>query len=261
MEVTFYKYQGTGNDFIMIDNRDGRFPADQEVIASLCARHTGIGADGLILLQEHPGYDFSMRYFNADGAESTMCGNGGRCVIAFARYLGVCGDKTLFLAVDGEHSGEIHDGLIRLKMNDVKEIRETGDGWFLDTGSPHYVLFREEVEHTDVFREGRALRYSERFSPGGTNVNFTQVIGQQTIFNRTYERGVEDETLSCGTGSIAAALTHTHIRQNVSSPVTVLTRGGKLKVHFQPGKEKIFREIYLEGPAQQVFRGVFEIRQ
>ncbi len=261
MEWTFYKYQGTGNDFIMIDDRDGQFPADQEIISSLCTRRTGIGADGLILLQEHPGYDFSMRYFNADGHESTMCGNGGRCVIAFARSLGVCGEETRFLAVDGEHTGEIRDGLIRLKMNDVRKIRETGEGWFLDTGSPHYVLFREDVEHTDIFHEGRELRNSDLFRPEGSNINFTQVIGQQTIFNRTYERGVEDETLSCGTGSIAAALTHAHIRQNVSSPVTVLTRGGRLKVHFQPGEEVLYREIYLEGPALQVFRGVFEIRQ
>jgi diaminopimelate epimerase len=261
MEVTFFKYQGTGNDFIMIDNRAGHFRAGREQIASLCTRRTGIGSDGLILLEKHPGYDFSMRYFNADGGESTMCGNGGRCVIAFAHFLDVCGEETRFMAVDGEHTGGIRDGVVRLKMNDVTEIRETGDGWFLDTGSPHYVLFREDVEHAEVFREGRELRHSDLFSPEGTNVNFTEVIDPQTIFNRTYERGVEDETLSCGTGSIAAALTLAHTRQNVSSPVTVLTRGGRLKVYFRKEEEGIFREIYLEGPAQQVFRGTFEIRQ
>ena len=259
MRLTFYKYQGTGNDFIMIDNRSGQFRPEKKRVASLCRRRTGIGADGLILLEDHPGYDFSMRYFNADGGESTMCGNGGRCVIAFARALGVCGDRPRFLAIDGEHSGEIHDNSIRLNMNDVNEIREIRGGYFLDTGSPHFVLFREDVQQTDVFNEGRELRYSELFAPGGANVNFVEVLEPQTIFNRTYERGVEDETLSCGTGSIAAALVHAHIRQNVSSPVTVRTRGGTLKVWFHRGDDPLFGGVMLEGPATAVYEGTLEI--
>jgi len=259
MELRFYKYQGTGNDFIMIDNRQGLFRAEEEVVASLCRRRTGIGAAGLILLEEHAVLDFSMRYFNADGRESTMCGNGGRCVIAFAHALGVCGEQTRFAAADGEHTGETGEGLVRLRMNDVTEIREVSSGYFLDTGSPHYVTFREDVEHMDVPGEGREMRYSDLFKPGGANINFVQVIGQQTVFNRTYERGVEDETLSCGTGSIAAALTLAHTRQNVSSPVTVITRGGTLKVYFRPGRKKLFEEILLEGPAEHVFTGTVKI--
>jgi len=259
MELNFYKYQGTGNDFVMIDNRDGLFRADEQRVASLCARRTGIGADGLILLQEHPLLDFAMRYFNADGRESTMCGNGGRCAIAFAHALGMCGEHTRFMAVDGEHTGEIRKGTVLLKMNDVSDIRPVGKGYFLDTGSPHYVEFRDDVEQMDVFAEGKELRYSDLFRPEGTNVNFVQVIDPATLFNRTYERGVEDETLSCGTGSIAAALTHAHTRQNVSSPVTVLTRGGRLRVFFEKGKEKLFEGIFLEGPAEYVFRGTITL--
>ncbi len=259
MTLTFYKYQGAGNDFIMIDNRSGHFHPEEKTIASLCSRRTGIGADGLIILQDHAGYDFSMHYFNADGREATMCGNGGRCVIAFAHALGACGVRPRFLAIDGEHTGEIRGDTIRLNMNDVHGIRRIENGYFLDTGSPHYVLFREDVEQTDVFHEGRAWRYNNLFAPEGTNVNFVQVIDDQTIFNRTYERGVEDETLSCGTGSIAAALVHAHIRQNVSSPVTVRTRGGILKVGFRKGEAPLFSEIILEGPATFVFRGNIEI--
>jgi len=259
MEMNFYKYQGTGNDFVMIDNRDGLFRADEPRVAALCARRTGIGADGLILLQEHTLLDFSMRYFNADGRESTMCGNGGRCAIAFAHALGLCGTQTRFMAVDGEHTGEIREGKILLKMNDVSSITPAGKGFFLDTGSPHYVEFRNEVEQMDVYAKGKEIRYSDLFRPEGTNVNFVQVIDTGTLFNRTYERGVEDETLSCGTGSIAAALTHAHTRQNVSSPVTILTRGGRLKVFFEKGKEKLYEKIYLEGPAECVFRGTITL--
>ncbi len=259
MKISFHKYQGTGNDFIMIDNRSGQFYPEESVVAALCRRRTGIGADGLILLEDHAGYDFSMRYFNADGREATMCGNGGRCVIAFARALGVCGDRPRFLASDGEHTGEILGDSIKLKMKDVNEIRQTEGGYFLDTGSPHYVLFREDVQNTDVFSEGRELRYSALFAPEGANINFVQVLDPQTIYNRTYERGVEDETLSCGTGSIAAALVHTYTRQNVSSPVTVRTRGGTLKVWFEKGEDPLYGEIMLEGPATAVYEGTIRI--
>ncbi len=259
MELRFSKFEGTGNDFVMIDNRSGIFSADRRTVAFLCKRRKGVGADGLILIEEREGYDFAMRYFNADGGESTMCGNGGRCAIAFARSLGLFGVRTRFLAVDGEHEGSLTERGVRLKMNPVKEIRRIGEGYFLDTGSPHYVLFRDDLEQTDVVKEGRELRYGELFRPAGANINFVRVEGPSRIFNRTYERGVEDETLSCGTGSIAAALVTAHTRQNVSSPVTVETRGGILLVHYRQGKENLYEDIWLEGPAEHVFDGTINI--
>jgi diaminopimelate epimerase len=255
MNVTFYKYQGTGNDFILIDNRRNLFKADQASIERLCHRRFGIGADGLILLENEPSFDFKMVYFNSDGKPSSMCGNGGRCIVAFARFLGAAGTNCRFLAVDGEHLASIEGDNVSLKMKDV-DVIEKGDGYFwLDTGSPHYVKSIKEIEKFDVFKEGRAIRYNERFKEKGTNVNFIESYPDH-IFVRTYERGVEDETYSCGTGVTAAGIVAS--LEGISTTPTeckVRTIGGDLKVSFKKVDDSGYRDIWLTGPAVQVFKG------
>ncbi|MFD2246163.1 diaminopimelate epimerase [Pontibacter ruber] len=253
MALSFYKYQGTGNDFVMVDNRKLTFPADDEqLVKHLCDRHVGIGADGLILLQDHPDYDFEMVYFNADGRLGSMCGNGARCTVRFARQLGVIEDVACFLAADGEHQASVERDLIQLKMNDVKGVERIGEDYYLNTGSPHYVRFVDNVRDLDVYEEGRAIRYNDRFSAVGTNVNFVQRLSENEIYVRTYERGVEDETLSCGTGVTAAALVTS--MEGAQSPVAVKTPGGDLKVLFERSGD-VFKYIYLVGPAKLVFTG------
>ncbi|PRY16235.1 diaminopimelate epimerase [Pontibacter ummariensis] len=254
MAISFYKYQGTGNDFVMVDNRKHNFPAEDEaLVKSLCDRRTGVGADGLILLQDHPDYDFEMVYYNADGRVGSMCGNGGRCAVRFARQLGVIEDVACFLAADGEHQASVERDLIQLKMNDVKEVEQVGEDYYLNTGSPHYVRFVEDVQALDVYEEGRAVRYNDRFKAVGTNVNFVQRLSENEIYVRTYERGVEDETLSCGTGVTACALVAS--LKGFNSPVKVKTLGGELEVSFERTEEGGFKHIYLIGPAKLVFTG------
>ncbi|GHA70080.1 diaminopimelate epimerase [Pontibacter akesuensis] len=260
MAISFYKYQGTGNDFVMVDNRKHNFPADDEaLVKSLCDRRTGVGADGLILLQNHPDYDFEMVYYNADGRVGSMCGNGARCTVRFARQLGVIEDVACFLAADGEHQASVERDLIQLKMHDVKEVEQIGEDFYLNTGSPHYVRFVEDVELLDVYEEGRAIRYNERFNEVGTNVNFVQRLSDNEIFVRTYERGVEDETLSCGTGVTAAALVAG--MKGMQSPVKVKVLGGELQVAFEQHETGGFKHIYLMGPARQVFSGTVPLQQ
>lgn len=258
MAISFYKYQGTGNDFVMIDNRKLTFQADEKLINRLCDRRVGIGADGLILLQDHPDYDFEMVYYNADGRLGSMCGNGARCTVRFAKHLGVIEDVACFLAADGEHQASVERDLIQLKMNDVQDIERIGDDYYLNTGSPHYVRFVENVQELNVFEEGQAVRYNDRFSAEGTNVNFIQSLDDNTIFVRTYERGVEDETLSCGTGVTACALVAGS--NGFKSPVKVKTLGGELEVAFEQ-QEGDFKYIYLIGPAKQVFTGTVPIQE
>ena len=236
METTFYKYQGTGNDFIMIDDRDRTFTINQEVIAQLCHRRFGIGADGLILLQLEEGYDFRMVYFNADGREGSMCGNGGRCVVRFAHDLGLFESQTTFIAVDGAHDASVNVDQISLKMSPVSDIYHEADYDFMNTGSPHYVTFVEDIKNTTVVEQGRSIRYGSKFGPiGGT-------------------RGVEDETYSCGTGVTACALS-AHLKEGWQSPIAVETLGGALEVAFKPISEEQFDDIYLIGPAKRVFTG------
>jgi len=260
MQIHFYKYQGTGNDFIIIDNRSDQYsslPIDQ--INFLCNRRFGIGADGLMLLNLKEGYDFEMKYFNADGKESSMCGNGGRCLVKFAYHQGIHKSTYLFTAIDGDHEAEIDlDGTVSLKMKDVPVIKSLNGDFILNTGSPHYVKMVQDLETMDVVKNGRAIRNSEAFKKDGINVNFVEHTGDDTIFVRTYERGVEDETLSCGTGVTAAALACYH-NDNGFNDVMVETRGGKLNVEYDRYDDKSFNNIWLSGPAEKVFEGDFEL--
>ena len=253
--MLFSKYQATGNDFVLIDDRNETFPAHhQKLVAQLCHRRFGIGANGLILLQNHADYEFRMVYFNADGAEGSMCGNGGRCIVKFAHDIGLFESKTRFLAVDGEHEAVVEGDDVRLKMGHVASIATQSDYAFLNTGSPHVVQFVEGLETCDVVGEGRALRHNAAFQPGGTNVNFVERANGNGLFVRTYERGVEDETYSCGTGVTAAALV-AHQQHGLPSPVAIRTLGGALRVAFVAQSDGSFTNVYLIGPAQRVFTG------
>lgn len=257
MEISFYKYQGTGNDFVMIDDRADIFPdKDLSLIQRLCDRKFGIGADGLILIRDSEEYDFEMIYFNADGSQS-MCGNGGRCTVAFAKFLEIVGEKASFLAIDGGHQAVVTRDLIELEMRPVHCLSHTGQDFFVNTGSPHHVRFVKNVSDYPVFEEGKEIRYSSEYAPKGTNVNFVTPLGKDEIHVRTYERGVENETLSCGTGVTACALVYGF--QYQLDEVNVQTPGGRLKVKFTQSADGSFQDIWLIGPAEQVFEGRIEI--
>ncbi|MDP4217647.1 MAG: diaminopimelate epimerase [Bacteroidota bacterium] len=258
-KMTFYKYQGTGNDFIILDNRNWSYTAlTTERVKSLCDRRTGIGADGLMLMNTKAGYDFEMKYYNADGRESSMCGNGGRCMVKFAYDLGMHKNSYHFLAIDGPHEAEIDDnGIVNLKMKDVQHIRDYHGDSILDTGSPHYVKIIGEVMDYDVYRKGMEIRYSPEFAKEGINVNFVEQRKPDEITVRTYERGVEDETLSFGTGVTASALGCYHNECGYND-VTVVTRGGKLTVKFDRSSDESYHNIWLCGPAVKVFEGTID---
>ena len=261
MKIPFSKYHGTGNDFILIDNRILKWIPTQEEIELLCDRHFGIGADGLMLLTEMPGYDFYMTYYNPDGRESTMCGNGGRCMIIFAQSLDLAGSVTRFRAIDGDHIGKVAQkgspDLISLKMKEVIVDEIEADHIFMNTGSPHYVIFTQEVEILDIIREAKKIRFNERFTDKGTNVDFVEVRDDH-LFVRSYERGVEDETLSCGTGVTASVLAYALKNPDRSDYMDVQTRGGNLRVSYQR-VGNFFSDIWLEGPAVFVFKGEISI--
>jgi diaminopimelate epimerase len=258
MNIAFNKYQGAGNDFIIIDNRNCVFnPKNSDLINRLCDRRFGIGADGLILINKASGYDFEMDYFNSDGFEGTMCGNGGRCASDFAMKSGIAGKKLSFKAIDGIHEAFSKESLISLKMNDVDETRYISNNYFINTGSPHYVIITKELNTFDVYGEGKKIRWSKDFPPGGTNVNFVE-IENNGIYVRTFERGVEDETFSCGTGVTASAIASVLSGHFDSSPVNVRTKGGNLQVDFKV-KGKQITDIWLTGPATFVFEGKIEI--
>ena len=255
MIIEFYKYQGTGNDFIMIDDREKEFDlTDNDLIAALCERRMGIGADGLILLREHGTLDFEMIYFNADGKQSSMCGNGGRCIMAFAQMLEMIEDETTFMAIDGEHKGRLMDDGIYLQMQDVKKIEGVGDGLVLNTGSPHYIEMVDELDYIDVNKQGSKIRNSVPFKKDGINVNF--VLDANELQVRTYERGVEAETLSCGTGVVATAIAMHYANCIEETLVNVKTKGGELTVSFEEFNSG-YRNIWLSGEASMVFAGEF----
>ncbi len=262
MLLRFYKFQANGNDFVLIDDRQKRFPQDEKLVARLCHRQFGIGADGLMLLQSSDDHDFVMQYFNSDGRPAEMCGNGGRSIAAMAYMTAVAGKNMRFVAPDGLHEAKVEGGTpqdkvfdVSLKMQDVRQAKHLPEGWFLNTGVPHLVVFVSRAGDVNVDKEGRRLRHDARFSPGGTNVNFVEVQ-QNRLFVRTYERGVEAETLSCGTGVTASALA-AFLQTGKQFPA-IHTRGGDFQVHFQKA-DNGFNHVWLRGPAQCVFEGSMEI--
>lgn len=258
MKYHFYKYQGTGNDFVIIDNRDGKIELTQEQVHLICDRRFGIGADGLMLLNSLEGYDFQMVYYNSDGNPGTMCGNGGRCLTKFAYDQGIRPEKYRFLASDGLHLAELGNlGWIHLKMKDVDNITILHGDSILDTGSPHYVKHVNHVHDINVVEEGREIRYSKAFEEKGINVNFVETTDKNIIV-RTYERGVEDETFSCGTGVTACALVFAH-NENGFNRIEVQTKGGHLAVEFDKLDDTRFENIWLCGPADFVFSGEIEL--
>lgn len=261
MKIKFYKYEGAGNDFIILDNRENLYnDITTQQVKQLCDRHFGIGADGLMLLNQQNGKDFQMVYFNADGNEGSMCGNGGRCIVKFASMSGIKKNEYEFSATDGDHKAEIDlDKQISLKMNDVNSVEFSLDHYVLNTGSPHYVKFVKDIEKFDVVNEGRKIRNSKEFVEKGINVNFVETLSDDQIYVRTYERGVENETLSCGTGVTASALIAAH-NDNGFNRVEVKTRGGELSVEFEKISETEYTDIWLSGPARFVFSGEIELK-
>jgi diaminopimelate epimerase len=263
VQINFYKYQGAGNDFILIDNREGVLNnPDKQIVAKLCDRRFGIGADGLMLLENEEGFDFKMVYYNADGNEGSMCGNGGRCIVAFAKKLSIIDNATKFLATDGVHHAKISEegNWVSLQMIDVAEIDTDGEAYVLNTGSPHYVKLTSNLEVKDVYNEGYAIRNNPTYKQDGINVNFVEKEKDSDgYFVRTFERGVENETYACGTGVTAVALAmakHNHQMGAISTPIKVL--GGNLNIRFDHDGEK-FSNIFLEGPAELVFEGEIEL--
>jgi diaminopimelate epimerase len=260
--VKFYKYQGAGNDFILVDNRKNVVNhQDPELIARLCDRRFGIGGDGMMFLQEKDGYDFEMVYYNADGQPSSMCGNGGRCIVAFAKFLGVIDSETNFLAVDGPHYAKISASgdWVSLQMIDVNEVNRDGEAYVLNTGSPHYIELTSDLKDKNVYHDGHAIRNNNTYKAKGINVNFVEPMAEG-YFVRTFERGVEDETYACGTGVTAVALAmakHNGQTGSINTPIKVL--GGDLNIRFETTDDKNFTNIFLEGPAVQVFDGEIEL--
>ena len=260
MQIEFYKYQGTGNDFVMIDNRSNFFPKDNiQLIARLCDRRFGIGGDGLILLENDIETDFKMVYYNSDGNQSSMCGNGGRCLVAFAKKLNVIQNSTTFTATDGVHHASIADsGNVSLQMIDVVDIKITPDYVFMNTGSPHHIELVDDLEHYNVKESGARIRYGELYGKQGSNINFVKKIDETTFSLRTYERGVEDETLACGTGATAVAIAMNVLGETKANSIDLNVEGGKLVVSFDEIEGK-FTNVFLKGPAEFVFKGTIDI--
>jgi len=258
----FHKYHGTGNDFIIVDDRGSgtiKNSLNREIISRLCDRHFGIGADGMILIQDHPELDFRMIYYNADGLESTMCGNGGRCAVAYARKAGIITNLAGFESIDGVHTAAVSkEQNIILSMQSVQSITAWATGYILDTGSPHFILFSDRIDGINVNEEGSRIRYQEHFKPAGINVDFVEYSGNE-LYVRTYERGVERETLSCGTGVVASAISAAWRTGTDKNSYSVRTKGGNLRVHFIRTGEMSFGNIMLEGPAVFVYSGIIEL--
>ena len=256
MVFEFYKYQATGNDFIIIDDRENLFDTtDSFLIKSLCERRMGIGADGLILLRNHSKYDFEMIYFNSDGHESTLCGNGARCIVNFAHVLEIISNNSIFLAVDGTHEARIYDENVSIKFNDISKIEKSDDDFIIDSGSPHYICFKDSIQNLNVLKLGREIRNKPRFKSKGINVNFVENGNPSNI--RTYERGVETETLSCGTGAVASSIALYHSGLSEENEIDLKTKGGVLSVKFDEFNGS-YKNIWLTGMVNLVYIGEFE---
>jgi len=255
--LKFYKYHGAGNDFVLIDNFNEKlFEFSVEHIIKICNRRFGVGADGFMILKKHSEYDFEMDYYNSDGSGGTMCGNGGRCIVAFAKKLGIIDNYAKFIASDGLHEAYINKNIVRLRMSDVNSINKIGEDYNCYTGSPHYIKFEKDVDNKDVFTEGRRIRNSELYKKEGINVNFVKIYNDNTLIIRTYERGVEAETFACGTGAVASALSFAEINNKISGEYIIKAKGGELKVSFEKNNQ-IYKNIWLTGLAELVFEGVF----
>jgi diaminopimelate epimerase len=258
MIVPFKKYHGTGNDFVMIDNMAGTVHLSDKDVVKICDRHFGIGSDGLILLEKaKDGLHFSMNFFNPDASKS-FCGNGSRCAVKFAHDLGYIPQEVQFLAIDGVHEGVIENGRVSVHMRDTAQWKQLSDSvFFFHTGSPHHIVFQEKIDEVDILAMARPIRYSHEYAPGGTNVNLVEIEAEGQVYVRTYERGVEDETLSCGTGVTAVALACGLKWPNLEV-IAIRTKGGNLEVRFEHD-EDLFHGIYLTGPAEKSFEGYITI--
>ena len=256
MKIKFQKFQGTGNDFIIINNMEMLFPSNNnQLIKKLCDRKFGIGADGLIIIRNHDKFDFEMFYFNSDGMQGSLCGNGSRCALAFGINNNLLKNKVVFKAIDGIHTAKAEsNNIFSLSFKDVKTIKRDKNALFLDTGSPHYVELVESIDDINVRAKGSLIRNSNRYKNNGVNVNFFKIIGPDTIKIRTYERGVEDETLSCGTGAVASSIAFHFLGLTKFDKLKVETPGGTLAVEFK-FNSGIYKDIYLKGPAEKVFSG------
>ncbi len=255
-DITFYKYQATGNDFILVDNRKNIFPKSEKNIRLMCDRKYGIGSDGLILIENANEADFEMVFYNPD-ASMSFCGNGSRAAVKFASHLGIGNETLNFMAIDGKHNAKINEKWVEIKMKDVLQYEKEDNYYFINTGSPHYIEYKNEIDLIDIIEKGRAIRYSDKYQPAGTNVNFVEIIDKNTIYVRTYERGVENETLSCGTGVTACALSFA-LQTNIENKCTVKTKGGLLEVEFKK-TEVGFSDIWLSGAADFVFMGEIKL--
>lgn len=254
--INFFKYQGAGNDFILIDNRMNLFTADKVAFAQKwCDRRFGIGSDGLIFIENTEKAQFEMDFYNPDGSQS-FCGNGSRCAVAFARQLGIVQNDILFVAIDGLHEAEFVGDHVKIGMNQYGGIEKIGEDHFIDTGSPHYISYCNAGDQRNIVQYGRLIRNSDRFKEEGTNVNLIDEVTDDHISIRTYERGVENETLACGTGATACGLSYASLRNNKSGIVSVDVKGGHLKIHYAKTEQKdVFTNVWLEGPAEFVFKG------
>ena len=251
----FHKYQGTGNDFIMLNSYHSEIELTSSEIKKLCNRNFGIGADGLILIKRNPDYDFEMDYYNADGSSATFCGNGARCIVAFAKTLHIIDEEAIFIAKDGIHEAKINNDIVKLQLKNIENYEQVGDDFSINTGTEHYVKFCRNLDKYEIIKEARKIRYSKKFHPKGTNVNFAE-FADNKLNIRTYEKGIEDETLSCGTGIVASALCYA-IKNKINktlNEINIKTKGGDLKVFFTY-KNNNFTDIWLQGKANYVFAG------
>jgi diaminopimelate epimerase len=256
MDIQFSKYQGTGNDFVMIDNRSAGTNLTTEQIVQICDRKFGIGADGIVLIEETGFSDFYMNFYNPDGSQS-FCGNGSRCAVRFAQKLGIVGQNGEFKAIDTKHDFESNDDTVTIQMKNVLGIEHENDAFVIHTGSPHFIQYCHDLERIDLIGLAHSIRYGERFAETGINVNFVEVKNN-TLHMRTYERGVENETLSCGTGVTAVALSYGYLHPEINQ-VSIETKGGPLLVSFKTVGIGEFEEVKLTGPASWVFDGTIKL--